>query len=281
MGNDPISDASPVGDPVRYEPEFEELQGQMDRIGSLSGEEVDWRRVVELSSEILKSKSKDLLVLTYLVVGLFESEGYQGLYSGLCCYRDFLKKFWEGCYPKVKPPHGRYNAVQYLAEKILPQIEIKGGQVKREPKANEKEAVHKCVEAVGELDEAVSEAFTAQPETPNLLPLKRAFKALAAKVGPLQAEAPPQPAAPTAAPGEGQPATPAAAPAPSGGAAAAVPDQFTSATQAVQAIVRVAKFLLSQDNKDPRGYRLMRAVHLGGLREPPKDKLIPGPPAQR
>ena len=285
LGNEPISEAGPVGDPVRYDTIFEELQGQMDRIGSLSGEEVEWRRVVELATEILKTKSKDLLVLTYLVVGLLEHEGYAGLYSGLCCYRDFLKKFWEGCYPKVKPPHGRFNAVQYLSEKIHPQIELKAGKAKRQPQANEKEAVHKCVEAMGELDSAVSEVFGSQPETPNLLPLVRGFKALAAHVGPLQPEAPPAPPAGEAGPAAGSAAEGSAgaavAPAAGGAPGASIPDQFTSATQAVQAIVRVAKYLLSQDNKDPRGYRLMRAVHLGGLREPPKDKLIPGPPAQR
>jgi type VI secretion system protein VasJ len=38
---------------------------------------------------------------------------------------------------------------------------------------------------------------------------------------------------------------------------------------------------LSQDDKDARGYRLMRAAHFGGLSAAPKDKLIPAPPAPR
>ncbi|MBU0640701.1 MAG: type VI secretion system domain-containing protein, partial [Planctomycetes bacterium] len=78
-------------------------------------------------------------------------------------------------------------------------------------------------------------------------------------------------------------AAPAAAPAATSGAAAgpAVPDSFTSATQASQAVVKVAKYLLTQDSKDARGYRLMRAVHFGALSDLPKDRLLPPPPPPR
>jgi type VI secretion system protein VasJ len=270
LGKEPITASGPVGDPVRYEEIFESLQGQMDRMSSLTGEEVQWDVVVELATEILKAKSKDLLVMTYLTVGLLEHEGYVGLAAGFEAYREFLKHFWEGCFPKVKPPHGRYNAVQYLADRIQPVVELKAGRAARHPKDDEKEAVHRCTEAVAQLDEAVTAAFASQPETPNLLPMVRAFKALKEKVGPLGAEAPPA--------AEGVPAAaPAAAPA----GVEAVPETFTSATQAVQAVIKVAKFLLSQDNKDARAYRLMRAVHFGGLGTPPKDRIIPAPPAPR
>lgn len=275
LGTEPISAASPVGDPVRYDEIFENLQAQMDRIGSLTGEVVDWKVVVALSSEILKSKSKDLLVMTYLTLGLFETAGYAGLAAAFEAYRSFLKNFWDGCFPKVKPPHGRYNAVQYMAEKILPLVELKAGKAAKHPGENEKAAVHQCAEAMAQLDEAVTAAFISQPETPNLLPVARAFKTLRDKVGPLVA-APPAAGAPPA--GAAAPGTAAAA-APAG--AEPIPETFTSATQAVQATAKIAKYLLTQDDKDARGYRLMRAVHFGGLTTPPKDRLIPPPPQPR
>lgn len=280
----PISDASPVGDPVRYEEDFEELQGEMDKIGSLTGENPNWRRVVELSTEITRSKSKDLLVLTYLVLGLFETERYAGLAAGFAGYTAFIKAHWERCYPKIKPPHGRYNAIQYLADKIEPLVELKGGPLVA-PQPSEKEAVHLCHEHVSAYDEAVTAAFTGQPETPNLLPLVRDFKALKEKVGPLVEDPPPAPP-PTAAPVEGAPPTaasaaPAAAPASDDGGGVAIPDQFSSPTQAQQSVVKIAKYFLGQNDKDARGYRLMRAAHFGALLQPPKDKLIPPPPAAR
>lgn len=281
LGTDPISDSSPAGDPVRYEEVFEQLQAEMDKLGSLTGETPNWANVVQLATDILKTKSKDLLVMTYLTIGLFENQGYAGLASALKAYRELLKNFWDKCYPKVKPPHGRYNAIQYLADKILPQVEIKGGQVKRQPGANEKEAVHQCADAVAEFDAAVTEVFTNQPDTPNLLPLARAFKALKQKVGPLVEQAPAQPPAAEAAPTSAQPAPtapPTAAAAPAG---AAVPDTFTSPTQAQQSIIRIAKYFIQQNPKDARGYRLMRAAHFGALTAAPKDRLIPGPPPAR
>lgn len=274
LGKEPISEASPVGDPVRYEEIFESLQAQMDRIGALTGEEVEWKVVVELATDILKTKSKDLLVMTYLSLGLFESEGYAGLAAAFEAYSQFLKNFWEGCFPKVKPPHGRYNAIQYIADKVQPLVELKAGKAAKHPADSEKEAVHACTDALAALDEAVTTAFASQPETPNLAPLLRAFKALKEKVGPLGEEAPTAVAAP-AEPGAAAPAAvPVAAP-------AAMPTTFSSATQAVQSIVKVAKYLLGQDNKDARGYRLTRAVHFGGLSATPKSGIIPGPPAPR
>jgi len=278
LGRDPISESSVVGDPVRYDEVFESLQAEMDKIGSLSGEEPDWQKVCELGTDILKTKSKDLLVLTYLTVGLFETESYAGLAGAFDAYAGFLNAFWEKCYPKVKPPHGRYNAIQYLADKIHPLIELKGGKAKKHPADSEKEAVHQCHECFGKLDEAVTKAFAEQPDTPNLLPTLRAFKALKEKVGPLVTEAPPAEAAPAqAAPG----AAPAAAPRAAAPAGMDTGGTFASATQAVQSIVRVAKYLFAQDNKDARAYRLMRAVHFGGLTAAPKDRIIPGPPAPR
>jgi len=267
LGREPISPSNPSGDPVRYEEIFERLQAQMDRLGSLSGEVVDWREVVSLSTEILKNKSKDLLVMTYAALGLFETEGYAGLAAAFEAYRHLLTSFWENCYPKIKPPHGRMNAVQYLIDKVLVQIELKGGQARRHPKEDEKKYVHECAEAVAQFDSAVTTAFASQPETPNMQQLVRAFKALQDKVGPLVAAAPPAAPQPSAAPAEG------AAPAPS----APVPDTFASPTAALQAVIRIAKYLLAQDNKDPRGYRLMRSAYFGGLSEPPRDRLVPGP----
>jgi type VI secretion system protein VasJ len=278
LGRDPISTGSPAGDPCRYEESFERLQAQLDRLGSLTGEEVSWPTVVELATGVLKTKSKDLLVMTYLTVGLFEQHGYGGLAAGLEAYATFLKNFWEKCYPKVKPPQGRYNAVQYLADRILPQIELKGGQCKKQPGAGDKEVVHKCAGHVEALVKTAGEAFAQLPESPNLGPLARAFKALQEKVGPLTAPAPaPGEAAGAAA---GAPAGPAEA-AGRAPAAAGVPEPFATATQAVEVVVRVAKYLLAQDNKDPRPYRLTRAVHFGGLVSAPKDGLLPGVLAPR
>ena len=84
LGKDPIAPDQPTGSDVRYSPEFEALQAEMDKlslpraIGTL-----DWEKVADQAAEILARKSKDLLVASYLanvdrsiLVGpLFSTEG--------------------------------------------------------------------------------------------------------------------------------------------------------------------------------------------------------------
>lgn len=272
LGREPISADNPAGDSCRYDDVFARLQAQMEKIGSLTGEAVDWRQVVELATDILKTKSKDMLVMSYLTLGVFETEGYAALNAALEAYKEFLAKFWDNAFPKVKPPQGRFNAVQYLIEKILDKIELKGGQAKRHPTAAEKEAVHKCAETIAAFDTAVTTAFTAQPETPNMLPLVRAFKALKEKVGPLVSEQPAPAAAPAAAPATDGAAAPPSAPAAPGG------EGFRNESQAYQQIRLLSKYFMSQDNKNPVAYRLLRIAKLGGFTSAPDPKNI-APPA--
>ncbi len=277
LGRQPISDAEPASQSVRYEPEFEQLQAQMDRLNSLTGEVVDWRKVVELGTQILREKSKDLMVASYLALGLFETEGYAGLHAALQMYRDLVKTFWEKCHPGLKPPQARASAVQYLADKVVALTELKDGRAARHPEAAEKKAVHDCAAAVIQLDEALNAAFTGQPRTPDTGPLLRALRALKEKVGPLT-----EPAA--AAPAAGGPTVAAAAAAAAAGPSAgagAIPESFATPEAAVQAVVRVAKYLFTQDQKDPRSYRLARAARLGAIRELPPDRKIPAPPKPR
>ena len=60
IGANPVSEASPCGENIRYETAFEELEAELAKQESLSSETVDWKRVAELSSGILKDSSKDL-----------------------------------------------------------------------------------------------------------------------------------------------------------------------------------------------------------------------------
>ncbi len=275
LGKEPIRPDSPAGDTCRYDETFGQLQGQIDRLQGLAGADPEWPTVVSLASELLKTKSKDMLVLSYLGVGLFETDGYLGLSAALEAFREFVGNFWEPCFPKAKPPTGRVNAVQFLADRIQPQVELKGGSAKRPPRANEKEAVHECAALIDELNQKLEPLFAPLGASPNLMPLVRALRELKTKVGPIGAEAAAAAAAPAAAEG-GAPVSAA-----SGAGLGGVPEVFATATQAVQTVVKVAKYLWAQDQKDARAYRALRAMHFGGLAEAPKDKLLPGPPPPR
>ena len=72
LGIDPIPGASPAGLSARYEPDFEKLSAQIAKLESPDGRSsIKWNEVVDFSTAILSAKSKDLLVASYLSMGLF------------------------------------------------------------------------------------------------------------------------------------------------------------------------------------------------------------------
>ncbi len=270
LGKDPIRADAPAGDSCRYEDEFTQLSAQIDRIGSIEGKEVEWDVVVSMGAALLKNKSKDLLVMTYYALGTFERDGWKRLPAVLEAYTEFLKNFWDSCFPKLKPPAPRLNAVGFFIDRILPQIEIKGGACRKEPRAAEKEAVHLAAAKADEWAKVVQEKFSSiTTDTPNTGPFVRAFKAMQSKVGPLVEDKPAPAAAPAGAEGAGD----------EGGgpraAGAAGPATFNTPAAAVEQLKAIARYLMAQDSKDARAYRLARIAYFGGL-DLPKDKMIPG-----
>ena len=123
LGKTPISQDSPSGVDVRFEPEYEELQNEIEKLTSPTVEgEIDWDKIIKLGTSILAEKSKHLLVASYLSVALVHSRGLEGLESGLVIYRGLLENFWETFFPPPKRMRGRQNAVEWWKESILSAI---------------------------------------------------------------------------------------------------------------------------------------------------------------
>ncbi len=116
LGKDPVSVTQPVGVDARYDPQFEEVQAEIDKLSSPSGTEpTDWDKVVRLASEILATKAKDLLVAAYLAVGLIQIRGSEGLIIALRVYADLLETYWQDLYP----PKERHHALTQKRENFL------------------------------------------------------------------------------------------------------------------------------------------------------------------
>ena len=63
LGKEPVNADQPAGSDVRYDPEFEELQAEIDKLSNPSATDgTDWNKVTKLASEILATKAKDILV---------------------------------------------------------------------------------------------------------------------------------------------------------------------------------------------------------------------------
>ncbi len=118
IGKDPISEECPQGTDTRYEETFEELQTEIDKLGSPSAtDSINWQRAGQLAGKILVEESKDLLVGSYFAVAQIYISRIDGFETGLLVYRDLLQTYWNTMFPKKKRMRGRVAAVEWWIEK--------------------------------------------------------------------------------------------------------------------------------------------------------------------
>jgi type VI secretion system protein VasJ len=168
LGKDPIQPDQPGGSDVRYDPEYEQLQAEIDKLSvpSASGG-TDWEKVSNLSSAILANKSKDLLVATYLAVSQVHLRRIDGLADGLIVIHDLVANYWDNMFPPKKRMRGRMGAVEWWVEKTEAALIA----VKHEPVAAEKlEAIQTTL---SQIDTLLNENL---PEPPLLRPIQRAME---------------------------------------------------------------------------------------------------------
>lgn len=76
----------------------------------------DWRRVIDLTTDALASKSKDLQLCAWLAEALVKAHGFGGLRDALALTRGLHELFWEGLYPEAEDGdlEWRANAVSWM-----------------------------------------------------------------------------------------------------------------------------------------------------------------------
>jgi len=123
----PVSDESPSGDNLEYEPEFGELeraaQGKAEQqMGDevVEAEPADWRSVVKQAEELL-GKSRDLRLVVFLARGGLNVHGPQGLADGVAIIRGLLESQWDTVHPQLDAednddPTFRVNSVMQLSD---------------------------------------------------------------------------------------------------------------------------------------------------------------------
>lgn len=272
LGKKPIEGESTTGSDARYEPEFEALEAEIDKMSSPTASGgVDWKKVVQLCSEILGSKSKDLLVASYLSVGLTRTKGAEGFCIGVKVLGDLLETYWDKLFPSKKRMRGRMAAIEWWAEKTeaaLEKVDIKGLSRPR---------IEQLKEDMEKLASLVSELF---PDPPSVITIQRFVEAI-----PLEEEKPPKEEAPpsevTTSP---QPQAPKVPPPPAEAEISSAKDAERAVTSALTEIKQAATFLWEQDKSDPRAYRWRRLATWAIVDSPPPalegKTMIPPPPAQ-
>jgi type VI secretion system protein VasJ len=165
LGKEPIQPDQPTGSDARYEPEYEQLQAEIDKLSvpSASGG-VDWKKVSDLAALILDKKSKDLLVASYLAVSQVHLRQIHGFADGLTVIHDLIDQYWGNLFPAKKRMRGRLGAIEWWIEKTETALE----GIKPDPVAAEKlEGINMTLSRI---DALIQEYF---PEPPLLRPIQR------------------------------------------------------------------------------------------------------------
>ena len=113
----PIPGEDPSGVGLFDEEEYEALREEIARGGSLQGESVDWSRVESLSSTLLETHSKDLLVAGYLAVALATQRGGRGQAAAAALLEGLARTSGDRVWPRSG--RGRSGALEYMGAHLV------------------------------------------------------------------------------------------------------------------------------------------------------------------
>ncbi|HVG19894.1 MAG TPA: type VI secretion system protein TssA, partial [Blastocatellia bacterium] len=104
----PVSDENPSGENLQYSGLHDEVREARRSEDNLEQGEwrrdtkaAEWHQVVNLTTDALASKTKDLQICAWLCEALVKLYGFAGLRDGLRLMRGLHERFWESLYPEV------------------------------------------------------------------------------------------------------------------------------------------------------------------------------------
>ena len=99
----PISPESPCGESLRWEPVWDELsnlrKSRKDPLDDSADQAPDWDQVVRQATEVLATRTKDLLIAGWLTEALLRTAGFAGLRDGIKLIRQLCERFWDQLHP--------------------------------------------------------------------------------------------------------------------------------------------------------------------------------------
>jgi len=248
----PIPGESPSGKPARYEHEFELIKLEIDKIAAMRAAEVEWAKVVENATGLLSTKSKDLLVASYLAVGSLHVRGYTGLADGIAVVTHLASHYWDNMFPEVSRLRARVAALTWLNERAAADVAQKTAT------SADAEPLSACLANVRALNQVLGEKLAA--DAPSLRDM---IDALEERQGEL-----PTPAAPAVAPTTEVP-VPAPAPAPAAIDLHSPEGVEKALARALEIFRDVAPEIRRDRPLDPMGYRMARIGAWGAMEDLP------------
>ncbi len=124
---EPVSEMSPGGENLEYDPSFAELEraaaGEPERYSGkdvIPAKEPNWKEVRRLALELL-ARSKDLRLAVQLTLAETALGGVEGLAAAVSVIKGLVDRFWDGLYPLLEidgeyDPVFRINALAPLSD---------------------------------------------------------------------------------------------------------------------------------------------------------------------
>jgi type VI secretion system protein VasJ len=266
LGTTPIAGENPAGVSARYEPEFEKMAAEIAKLESVEGRSsIKWDAVVECSIALLGGKTKDLLVCSYMTLGLLQEDGYAGLAAGFIAYKDILNTFWETLFPEKARLRARGQAIQWMADRVTPALQERSSASK-----SDREALTAAVAALTEIVTLVGQKF--EEGGPGLQELQSVVQD---KLYSVPADEPPPSSepAPQEQSSDSSSSSSDAPPPPPAQKEIDSPDSAREAlTEMKERRIKVAAVLREANPADPLPYRLLRSVVWEDLTDAPAAK---------
>lgn len=295
----PIEGASPVGEDLSYDPDFETLKGEIDKLASMAGEQPNWSEIAVMGEELLRERTKDLRLLTWFTMARLKTRGLRGFNEAIAATTAICKAFWEPMYPSAKRARARGNLAGWLSDQgaaYLTDLELG---------PSDRDALAAADQLLRELDEVLTEKLG--QNHPGFGGLLSVFREKLRRL-PAEAPAAPPPAPPAATPpasaaqspqptAAATPATPAATPPAAPPPAAAEPvavtaprvsgagDVLPALRTLGKSICECAAQLRKEDPASAWAYRLQRTGLWLAVKAPPpaeggKTRIPPPSPPQ-
>ena len=191
LGSAPIPGESPAGFDAKFEPEYEAVLAEINKLGSATqAEPISWAKVEEQAESILAGKSKDILIAAYLGVALQKRHGLRGLCDAMNLFSTLFSSFWETAFPPLNRLRRRTNAFEWWHERAYADVQALDESL---PPLSDA-FFHELLDALDRLDQLAGELM---PDAMPLRDLREAIRRLPSL--------PPEPAAqPASSDEEGQ-----------------------------------------------------------------------------
>jgi type VI secretion system protein ImpA len=129
---DPISPEEPAGTNLRWLPEWDRIkEARQSEDGLQAGKwakkdprSANWPLALELTTTLLRQRSKDLQLAMWLTEANSKLNGFAGLRDGLRLVRELMVRFWDaGLYPVIEDgPEDRAGPFDWLNEKVTDSV---------------------------------------------------------------------------------------------------------------------------------------------------------------